>query len=398
MGTFDRIAPLTVHIDEIAYERRSQAVSSDFERVATTIVMRGGGHEGRGEDICYTPGDHDLFPAPASLGSRGLAHHRFAVAATRRLRALHGRARACPRRATTAAGRSRARRSTSRCARPAPRSARSWAASRLPLRFVVSTRLDIRDWLAVAPGLEFKTDPIPGEWDVARTWTRWPRPVACACATSRRTTTARPSTPCPTRPSTRSSPSTSRMPCWRTSRSTTTCCRRSRATSSRVSFDAPIHSLADVRRAADARPVPQHQALALRAAVAPLRVYRRLPGARNRALRRRPVRARRRARADSGDRESLLRGHAERCRPVGLQRSASPWPACRRARSRRPRGAPASAGDRDRPGGGGARHRHRRSPPSCSGRSPSGRYAGPRWPPTRSVTMARRDGASSRPT
>ena len=36
-----------------------------------------------------------------------------------------------------------------------------------PLRFVVSTRHDVRDWLAVAPELEFKVDPIPGEWDVA---------------------------------------------------------------------------------------------------------------------------------------------------------------------------------------------------------------------------------------
>jgi hypothetical protein len=36
-----------------------------------------------------------------------------------------------------------------------------------PLRFVVSTRMDVRDWLAVAPALEFKVDPIPGEWDEA---------------------------------------------------------------------------------------------------------------------------------------------------------------------------------------------------------------------------------------
>ena len=35
------------------------------------------------------------------------------------------------------------------------------------MRFVVSTRADVRDWLAVAPGLEFKVDPIPGEWDEA---------------------------------------------------------------------------------------------------------------------------------------------------------------------------------------------------------------------------------------
>ena len=38
---------------------------------------------------------------------------------------------------------------------------------RAPLRFVVSTRHDLREWLAVAPELEFKVDPIPGEWDVA---------------------------------------------------------------------------------------------------------------------------------------------------------------------------------------------------------------------------------------
>ena len=33
-----------------------------------------------------------------------------------------------------------------------------------PVRFVVSTRLDITPWLAVAPDLEFKLDPT-AEWD-----------------------------------------------------------------------------------------------------------------------------------------------------------------------------------------------------------------------------------------
>src|SRR4051794_13477610 len=71
MGTYDRIASLPVRIDDVAYERQSQAVSSGFERVSTAIVMRGGGHEGRGEDICYVPTDHDLLPEPASLGLGG---------------------------------------------------------------------------------------------------------------------------------------------------------------------------------------------------------------------------------------------------------------------------------------------------------------------------------------
>jgi hypothetical protein len=166
MGTYDRIAPLPVLIDDVAYERTSQAVSSGFERVATTIVVRGGGHEGRGEDICYAAEDHDLFPPPASLGLGGA--HTIASAS----QVLDG----CE--LFTAAP-----------SMPASRDYRRWAfesalldlalrqaGSTLgevvgrepaPLRFVVSTREDIRDWLKVAPDLEFKVDPIPGEWDDA---------------------------------------------------------------------------------------------------------------------------------------------------------------------------------------------------------------------------------------
>src|SRR6476646_7898859 len=71
MGTFDRIAPLTLLIDDLAYERASQTVSSGFERVSTAIVMRGGGQEGRGEDICYPAADHDLLPAAETLELAG---------------------------------------------------------------------------------------------------------------------------------------------------------------------------------------------------------------------------------------------------------------------------------------------------------------------------------------
>jgi hypothetical protein len=166
MGTYDRLAPLPLVIEDIAYERQSQAVSSDFERVATTIVMRGDGHEGRGEDICYTPADHDLFPAPAALGLGG--SHTIASLSQQ----LDGH-----------------ELFTGEPGMPAARDYRRWAFESAaldlalrqagatlgevvgrepwPLRFVVSTRLDVRDWLAVAPALEFKVDPIPGEWDVA---------------------------------------------------------------------------------------------------------------------------------------------------------------------------------------------------------------------------------------
>src|SRR3954471_24350555 len=155
MGTYDRIAPLPVLIDDVAYERASQAVSSGFERVATTIVVRGGGHEGRGEDICYTPTDHDLFPEPASLGLGG--SHTMASAS----QVLDGHDLF-----------------TGEPSIPPSRDYRRWAfesalldlalrqaGSTLgevvgrepaPLRFVVSTRLDVRDSLGVAARLEFK--------------------------------------------------------------------------------------------------------------------------------------------------------------------------------------------------------------------------------------------------
>ncbi len=166
MGTYDRIAPLPVLIDDVAYERQSRAVSSGFERVSTTIVMRGGGVEGRGEDICYAAPDHDLMPEPGSLGLAGT--HTIASVAEQ----LDGHDLF-----------------TGDPSMPASRDYRRWAfesavldlalrqaGSTLgevvgrepaPLRFVVSTREDVRDWLAVAPGLEFKVDPIPGEWDEA---------------------------------------------------------------------------------------------------------------------------------------------------------------------------------------------------------------------------------------
>jgi hypothetical protein len=166
MATYDRIAPLPVLIDDVAYERTSQTVSSGFERVSTVIVMRGGGHEGRGEDICYAPADHDLLPPPETLRLEG-SHTISALAEQLDGSMLF----------------------TGEPSMPASRAYRRWAfesaaldlalrqaGSTLgeivgrepaPVRFVVSTRMDVRDWLAVAPELEFKVDPIPGEWDPA---------------------------------------------------------------------------------------------------------------------------------------------------------------------------------------------------------------------------------------
>ncbi len=43
-------------------------MSPEFRRVTTTVHLRGGGAEGRGEDVTYQPDLHDPFPVPDVVG------------------------------------------------------------------------------------------------------------------------------------------------------------------------------------------------------------------------------------------------------------------------------------------------------------------------------------------
>jgi len=63
----DSLAALRVRIDGYATERRELAVRSGFTRVTTTVLMRGDDEAGEGEDVTYTPEDHDGFPADEML-------------------------------------------------------------------------------------------------------------------------------------------------------------------------------------------------------------------------------------------------------------------------------------------------------------------------------------------
>ena len=63
MPLWDALAGLEVHVDDYLLQRREQAVPSGWTRVTTTVVLRGAGEQGEGEDVTYTPGDHDGFPA-----------------------------------------------------------------------------------------------------------------------------------------------------------------------------------------------------------------------------------------------------------------------------------------------------------------------------------------------
>jgi hypothetical protein len=160
---YARLAGLPLVIQGYMTERAELDVSSGFRRVTTTVVLRGGGCEGRGEDVTYAAEDHEPYPLDLPLvGAWTLDLYS----------ALLGGLELFP-----------ARPPQQEFFRPYRRWAFESAALDLalrqqgktlgavlerpyrPVRFAVSTRLDITPWLAVDPKLEFKLDPTP-EWDV----------------------------------------------------------------------------------------------------------------------------------------------------------------------------------------------------------------------------------------
>jgi hypothetical protein len=77
MSLFEqRLADLRLSIDDYALERLQRDVSSQFTRVSTVIRLRGGGEEGVGEDVTYDAVDHDVLqaagPVLALAGDRTL--------------------------------------------------------------------------------------------------------------------------------------------------------------------------------------------------------------------------------------------------------------------------------------------------------------------------------------
>lgn len=159
-GTWGRLAGLELEIEGIRTERRATDVSSGFTRVTTTVVLAGGTAEGRGEDVTYAAADHDSFPELDLRGRHTLASFsaalddlalfpggppEWAASADYRRWALESAALDLAlRQAGISLGEA--------VGRPYR-----------PVRFVVSTRLDPREWLTVDPSLEFKLDPT-NEW------------------------------------------------------------------------------------------------------------------------------------------------------------------------------------------------------------------------------------------
>jgi hypothetical protein len=73
MSLWDRLSELDLEVDAMRTETRSVAVSPEFTRATTTVVLAGAGHEGRGEDVTYNAEDHEWFPALEGGGETRLA-------------------------------------------------------------------------------------------------------------------------------------------------------------------------------------------------------------------------------------------------------------------------------------------------------------------------------------
>jgi hypothetical protein len=63
MSTWERLADLPISIEDYSLEDLRRDVSSDFERVSTVLRLRGAGHEGVGEDVTYDAVDQELLQA-----------------------------------------------------------------------------------------------------------------------------------------------------------------------------------------------------------------------------------------------------------------------------------------------------------------------------------------------
>ena len=60
---------LPLVVEDVSLERQGLAVTPEFDRVTTTVHLSGGGEEGLGEDITYQADLHDSFPLPPVAGS-----------------------------------------------------------------------------------------------------------------------------------------------------------------------------------------------------------------------------------------------------------------------------------------------------------------------------------------
>jgi hypothetical protein len=162
---YDTVRDLPLEIESVSFEVAEVAVSPEFKRKTTTVRLGGLGLEGLGEDVSYDAAEHDpgrfvhpddlagtwtieslseqldrldLFPAGRPDQAAYLDYRRWAFESAALDLALCQRGRSL----ATAVGR-----------------------AAKPITFVSSTRASLGGWLALYPALRFKLDPVPGWTD-----------------------------------------------------------------------------------------------------------------------------------------------------------------------------------------------------------------------------------------
>jgi hypothetical protein len=160
---YERVADLPLTVSEATYGTRERDTSSGFTRRTTTVELRSDGCVGRGEDVTYENDDHEPYPDPELAGE-----YTFDGFSTR----LDGVDRwpEPPERDTSRHYRRWAFEAAALdlALRQADTDlANAFDRSSDPVRFAVSTRVEsferVERLLEVAPGSEFKLDPVP-DW------------------------------------------------------------------------------------------------------------------------------------------------------------------------------------------------------------------------------------------
>jgi hypothetical protein len=160
MALWNRLRDLQLNIEDVTTERKSVDVSTQFTRATTTVVLGGEGEHGRGEDVTYTAEDHDWFPVLEAPGRTTLGE---LSAQLEGLRLFESE----PKMAASADYRRWAFESAALDLALRQNDLSLGAALQRdyhPVRFVVSTRGDAFAWLEHSPGLELKLDPDQ-DWD-----------------------------------------------------------------------------------------------------------------------------------------------------------------------------------------------------------------------------------------
>lgn len=169
MALYDSVAELSLEVDSYDLEQRQMAISPEFTRVTTLVRLHGAGEEGIGEDVTYTAADH---PPPAELSLAGThALDSFSELLARVELFTHEPEMAAYRDYRTWAFESAA---LDLALRQAGRSlAEAVGREPRPVTFVASKRLDdppsagqLLPWLELYPNLRFKLDPT-SSWDEA---------------------------------------------------------------------------------------------------------------------------------------------------------------------------------------------------------------------------------------